>query len=323
MIIIVMILSACSKPAAQISTLTSISTGTLRPYPTDTITPTSAPDDYKSPTSSPTITPTTTPVYYNVRENDDMFGIALRYGISLEALKTANPTVNPYFMGIGTVLLIPITPQAGASATPTRMLSPTATALYSKQHDPICYPDGLEGLYCFILIENNNLTPVENVGGILTLQDNNSGQNIQVSGIMPLNLLPAESAVPIVVYIPAPVPEDYDLFFVVDTFFPVKVDDTRYITLSINQVKYQFSENQRIAQVTGLITNPDELRPASLVWILAVAYNDQGEVVGVRRWESQSELKPNETRNFSLTVYSMDEEIERIELIVEAQARNP
>src|SRR5690606_27204006 len=79
-------------------------TNTALPLPSDTPAPATA-----TPTLTPSPTPTGTPVYYQVDADDDMFGISLRYGISLDALMTANPSVIPYAMGVGTLLLIPIT----------------------------------------------------------------------------------------------------------------------------------------------------------------------------------------------------------------------
>ena len=64
-----------------------------------------------------------------------MFGISLWYGISLEALKTANPTVNPYAMGVGTVLLIPLTPEAGSTPRPTPEFYPDTHAPVFR-HEP-------------------------------------------------------------------------------------------------------------------------------------------------------------------------------------------
>lgn len=53
------------------------------PLPTNTLAPT--------PTLAPTLTPTPAPVTYTVTDQDDMFGVSLRFGVSLDALKAANP----------------------------------------------------------------------------------------------------------------------------------------------------------------------------------------------------------------------------------------
>jgi hypothetical protein len=257
-------------------------------------------------------------VYYTVRENDDMFGISLWYGISLEALQTANPTVNPLFMSVGTVLLIPVTPQA-ATPMPALQTSPTAQSLLSRVYEPVCYSDSTGGLTCFILVENDTKNNLENVGGTLTLKPSGNSNEIRVSGIMPVNILPAGSRLPIVTYIPGPIPDDFSVSFIVDVVFPVAKDDARYIDTSIKDVDFAYSSGKKIATITGEISLVDSRQLAQRVWILAVGYDGSGNVVGIRRWEAQKSLSPRDAQNFSFTLYSLGPTIETIELFAEAQ----
>ncbi len=325
LIIICVLLAAGCAPQAMPATPTPGVTrvGTLRPYPSDTPSPTLPPTDYVSPTPSPTITPTPTPVYYTVKGSDDMFGIALRYGISLEALKTANPTVLPNFMGEGTMLLIPITPQAAVSPSPTVMLTLTPTPLYSKLHEPVCYADGTGGLTCFILVENNTGTDLENVGGVLTLIDTKTGETIQQVGIMSLNLLRKGTVQPILVYLDAPIPEEYTLSFLVDVVFPVPAEDTRYLNASITAEQINYNPDQTAATLSGKLQLVEDGKTAGSLWVLAVAYDSDDKVVGMRRWESAAPLKSGSQMDFRMTVYSMADPIERVDLLTEARSLTP
>lgn len=317
-------LAACStQPLTPTPTPGRTLEGTLRPYPTDTITPSPIPTGYVTPTLSPTHTPTLTPVYYTVQEKDDMFGIAWRYGISVEALKTANPSVIPEWMGVGTVLLIPLTPQAASSTSPTLTFTPTPTALYSKVHDPACYPDGIGGLTCFILVENRTEKDLENVGGVLTLRDTQSGETIQQNGIMLLNLLRANTAQPIFLRLEGPIPEQYTLSFEVDVIFPVPENDDRYLELTLSDVRIDYSQDQRSAEVTGSLQLLAEDQTSDLIWVLAVAYDANERVVGIRRYEAPQPLSSGESLAFSFFVYSMHGSIERVDLLTEARPLTP
>lgn len=317
-------LTSCSpQPVISTSTFDFIAEGTLRPYPSDTPTQTPLPTGFLSPTPSPTITPTWTPIYYNVTDNDDMFGIALRYGISLEALKTANPTVNPYAMGIGTVLLIPLTPKPETTPLPTVAFTPTPTPLYSKLYQPQCYQDALGGLTCFIQVENGFPSDLENVGGLLVMTDTKTGEQRSEIAIMPLNLLKSGTTLPMLAYFKAPLPEKYTLTFDVDIILPVPPDDMRYLETQIIDQQITFGTNNLSAKVNGKIELIDGSKAARSVWILAVAYNADGDVLGLRRWESPGAVSTNTSTSFDITVYSLGSEIDRISLYTEAKVELP
>lgn len=304
------------QPTAEITLA-----GTLRPYPSDTPTPTSIPTDFVSPSPVPSATPTPTPIYYSVQEKDDMYGIAFRFGISPDVLMTANPTVNPRFMGVGTLLLIPITPQADTATTPTPALTPTPAYPFSKLHDPVCYPDGSCGLYCFILVENNTDQAFENVSGTITLFDEESNTNLSEFAIMPLNILPVQTSLPMIAHFAAPVPEAYSLEFSVDVVLPVPDNDTRYIEAIIDPKSITVSQDGRTATISGQVGLADQQASAESIWILAVAYDGDGQVVGLRRWEAQAELKPSGNQSFQMTLYSLGQAIEQVELNTEARPK--
>jgi LysM repeat protein len=88
--------------------------GGATPTPAPTEVPTPAPTDIfvesPEPTVAPSDKPTASPVAgkrYTVKAGDTMWAIAQKYGITLAALKAANPKVNPQAMRVGTVLVIP------------------------------------------------------------------------------------------------------------------------------------------------------------------------------------------------------------------------
>ncbi len=142
-------------------------------------------------------TPTPTNVYYEVQANDDMGGIAYYYGISVADLMTANPDIDPRAMTVGMQLLIPITPTPPPTATPTfgkRSDNIRSDRRSGNPAAPDCYLDALGGMWCFVLYENNSERALENVSAIITLGEGEGA--LQETAIMPLNLLPAGTALP-------------------------------------------------------------------------------------------------------------------------------
>jgi LysM repeat protein len=86
--------------------------GGASPTPPPTSEPTPAPTDIFVESPEPTAVPTEAPTpgagqTYTVKQGDTMWGISQKLGISLAALKAANPTIDPTKMRVGTVLVIP------------------------------------------------------------------------------------------------------------------------------------------------------------------------------------------------------------------------
>ena len=315
------ILAGCSTSLPTISTARPQLTGTLRPFPSQTFTPEHPPT--ATPTQTPTPTPTPTPLYYSVGEEDDMFGIALRYGISLEALKTANPDVNPYFMGVGTQLLIPITPTPIAATPTPHMPQPTAeatsTAVLSLQTD--CYRDAAGGVICFVLAQNLSEKPIENPTALVTLSGVSTEYSQTQTAILPLNLLPAGAALPLVTYFQAPTPDQFTATAQADFWLPVPEEDTRYLEISLADLQTEIMEDSRSAEIRGQVALADPTKQPGAIWLLATAFTQDGRVAGIRRWEAPQPILASQSIPFNFTVYSMGPEIVRVE--VSAEARTP
>jgi LysM repeat protein len=314
-------LAGCTAGDVSLPTIVPLPTDTplvaLTPsatlLPTNTLAP--------SPTPSPTLTPTPEPVTYTVTENDDMFGVALRYGISLDALKAANPTVIPNMMSVGTVLIIPITPtppptndgQDSPTQTPDP-LSPLKLAMA-----PICYQDALGGAYCFAQLENTSDSPVENPSVRFTLSG--AGSALEMDGILPLNILPAHQTMPVVAYFSAPIPEDFEVRAQITDWLPVMPDDARYLEAEITSEPPIIAEGANFAEVAGVVEVSQGA--ADYVWVLGVIYDLDGQVLGLRRWEAEVPLSAGSSIPFTIRIYAMQGEIAELLLFVEAHANIP
>lgn len=249
-----------------------------------------------------------------------MYSIAFLYGISPQQLMTANPDVNPRAMIVGTELLVPVTPtppQAAPTPTPTVALSPTPTPRYCTLHTPDCYSDALGGLWCFVLIENSEDGALENVSALITLGEGDSAR--QEISIMPLNLLPAGKALPLVAYFQPPVTEDTPVSAEVDFLLPVMADDQRYLSVDILETSVGKNQDGRVATVSGTLSLSANQPDAEYVWISLTAFDAAGKIVAVRRWEQAAGMAAGSALSFTTTLYSLADAIDRVDLIVEAQ----
>ena len=61
---------------------------------------------------------------YTVKDGDTLAGIASRFGVSLEDLRAANPSIDASKISVGQVLKLPVSPDAATAASPTPAAPP-------------------------------------------------------------------------------------------------------------------------------------------------------------------------------------------------------
>ena len=303
--------AAACRPQTPPPTVTPAPTGALTPYTTPT--PTQTPAGPGTATPTPLPTPTPTPLTYKVVKGDDMFGIALRFGVSVAALKTANPTVNPYFLSIGTILTIP---QPTPAPGPSRAPQPSPTPLPIRASEVHCYPAADGGLWCLAAVTNIQSAPVENVSASIVLLDS-AGAQTSLPASAALNLLPAGKTLPLEAYFPPPIPAAYTAGIQNLDALPLG-DPGRYLPAAAEHVNTTISERGLSARLSGDVTLPTDSAPAEQVWLVAAAYDAAGAPVGLRKWESNTPLAAGGRLPFSLDVYSLGPEISKVDLFVEA-----
>jgi LysM repeat protein len=302
-------LAACGGSGAQV---TPEATLTLLYYHTPT--PTSAesvPTLAVEPTKAPKAT--ATPFVYTVVQNDTLSGIASRFGVTLEDLLAVNPNVDPNAMVIGTQLIIP------GKEGETVSLQPAATSVPVKQFELRCYSTSAGGMWCFWLVQNDSGQPVENLAANITLYDQAGKPLRSETALGPLNLLRKGDQMPLVVYFTPPVPDWAEARADLQTSLPVSNVGQRYLAAEVEDLQVTVSEDGLWAQVTGGVRLEDGEAQASLVWVLATAYDAEGHVVGVRRWENEQGINAGKKRDFTINVYSLGPNIDYVELLVEAR----
>jgi len=290
-------------------------------------------------TESPTLTPTNTqtptpaPVTWTVGKGDELMAIAFYYGITLDELLAANPSVTPNWMSVGTILQIPVTPTPLPTATATPAPTNTAQILQTQtatpsgplelQGEPSCYQNPLGELNCLVLIKNQGEETLENPSVSFRITSPKSDYESELVVFAPLNLLQPGSSLPILASFPAPVPENYDVKAEIDYWLPTMPDDDRYAETEILDSNIQLSEDDAIAYVNGKISVDSAYREIASLWLLAVAFDQDGNPVGFRRWEASLPIDNVEAIAFITIVYSLGPDIDRVELMAEARFQTP
>lgn len=318
-------LAACSPGSSTptpTQTAAATRSGDLTAYIPQRPTATPQPSDLSSPTPLPS--PTPTPRKHIVKQGDDLFGISLFYGVPLEEIIAANPTVNPRAMSIGTELIIPpaLTPQPTDASQPAN-IQQTPTPLPVETGPLRCTPAQDGGIWCFQLVRNPNERPLESLTGIFRLS-NSSGIIFSQTAFLPLDTLPPGSALPLSSYfapvVAANLGRDFRAGGEVISALP-NPDDGRYINSRVENQKVMISASGLSAVVTFDVLLDQQEAVAGRVWAAATAYDSGGNVVGVRRWGKQGKnlLKSGQALPVEMHIYSVSGPISRVEVISEAR----
>jgi LysM repeat protein len=256
-------------------------------------------------TQVPSFTPT--PISYLIVEGDTLLGIAERNALSLDSLLLANPGVDARFLSVGQELFLPI------GQNDSDGVEAQTTAVPLNVEDVNCFPSAAGELWCFMLVENQFDNSVENIQGKINLFSGDDEVVDQADAFPLINKLDRGKQLPLMAFWEeGPVNWASASGELVSTF-SIDGGSDRYVNLSLIESQIEIIDDGAWAQVSGKIQIMDDIE-ANLIWVLAVAYDGDGQVVGVRRWEGTSaEL------NFELQVYSLGSEIEEVDLLVEGR----
>jgi len=174
---------------------------------------------------------------------------------------------------------------------------------------PNCYPLVSGGTWCFLSLYNGTGEDVESVAASIRLHDEQGHLVAEKTAFLPLDRLPAETRGALFVYFPE-ISTEVTAYAHLLSALPAP-EGTQYPPVSLQNVFTEIAWDGKSAEVQGKAVVSGEF---SRLWVLASAYDAEGNLVGVRRWESavgESE--------FHLTVASLGHAIETVLLSAEAK----
>jgi LysM repeat protein len=256
--------------------------------------------------------PSPTPFTYTVRRGDTISSIALKFGVSMDDLQAANPEISPNAMSVGQVLNIPSNPE-----NPSGEPIPTPVPFTIQQIE--CYPTADKGMWCFVLAHNDFSDFMENVSAQVTLVDVNNTTIASQTALLPLNILPPNTSLPLAVFFSPEIPFNAKPQVQVLTAIRLLPSDERYLPATINNTLIQVNANGHSARVNGMVWLPGNAKSASQIWVAGTAYDEAGRVVGLRKWESTAHLSAGGNLPFDFMVSSIGGKIAQVEFAVEAR----
>jgi LysM repeat protein len=257
-----------------------------------------------------TPTPTPTPVVYSIARGDTLSKIAQQFGISVESLLAANPGIQPSQLSVGQTLTIP-------SSTENPVAGPLSTPVPAELGSVTCF-QSVGGLTCLAPVHNSNAEALENVKVEITIFDENGQLIGRQEGALPLDILRPDQTLPASAYFPGIPSANYALSRLLASTL-LAVGDKRYIEALLKDTLVSIDWNGNSAQITGQVGLAEGEQYAQSIWVVAVAYDSSGQIVGFRRWDWKGSMKPGEFQSFTLSVYSEGPAIDHIDLQVEAR----
>ncbi len=311
LLVVAVLFGGCSPRETPVPPTPTATWPAPRPYRTATPTVTSTPPPW--PTGTPAL-PTPTPLYYTVREGDTLLGLALRFGIPLEALQKANPGLNPNAMPVGATVVIPLDPTYMPQLpTPT----PPATVVLSRAW---CYPAGDGGAWCFALVRNLSAEVRLHVAARLQVLLWGDGTTPYLRQALMRSLalhLPPGQTLPLVAYLEPPWARQWE----------TRADLWRALPLGAEAYAERFAAVRWQARVAawgpGRTWARLELRwqmdePAA--WVRAVAWglDARGRPAAARAWTWEGPWTGPEEAQAELYLYTAGPPLDQVAVFVEA-----
>ncbi len=295
-------LAACAQTPAS----TFVPTPLLLRLPAATATPpvviTAAPIPDATPVIIASPTATATPVTHVVAAGETMLGIAINFGVSLEALQAANPTVEARFLSIGTVVVIP-PPEGGLAAAATNLAPPPPAPVQVRQ--PVCYPTGSGSLYCLVEARNPNNLPLDGVSVRFILAGSDGLPFASQNAFGELDWIPPGGALPLAAlfslgpgqHVAATGLELQSAILVTEP-----LSSTQTVLLDVSAPPGVVSEGRWA--VAGSVHNPSSL-PLPQAWLLLSVYDAGGHLIGFRKQAVPNGIGAGETRQFTINSDSL------------------
>jgi LysM repeat protein len=256
-------------------------------------------------------TPSATPVTHIVQRGETLIGIAVKYGVSLDALQQANPTVSARFLSVGATLIIPVSEDSAvirAASAPT----PMPVMLDA----PACYPQATGALVCLVAARNPGELALEAVSARVTLAGADGLPLAEAVAVPALDVLLPGGTIPLIARFAPPLAGHAAVGVTPLTAYPLADVASRVVPLTvrtddITAGPQQWTARGQVVNETGAIAA--HIRLALVLWAEA------GTVAGVRQLDWAEALLPGEARAFMLTASSAGAKVVRAEVLVEGQ----
>lgn len=283
-LLLALLLSACQSVVTPPPTATALPAGA----PTRRATATLVPGGYLTPippTATLTPSPSPTLVVHVVAQGDTLFGIALDYGVSVDALVQANGLDLSQYLRIGQTLIIPLGVEAenadvGMAASVGHVILATPTPLPLEILGATLYQTPVGGVWCMGEVRNTTGGPVTNIQVQVTLVASDGTPLATQMTLAAADYLPADGRAPFAVLFKAPPTGYADARVSLLRGEMVSAITAGFTPLEVRQTAGAVSGPQY--RVTGVLVNTAG-DTVNRIAVVVTLYDRDGKVIGYRQ----------------------------------------
>ncbi len=168
------------------------------------------------------------------------------------------------------------------------------------------------------MVTNNYLQPMEGVSGVIKLVAQDGSEITNRVAYTPLKTLLPGDAMPMMVYFLPKISQEFLPQLTEVSALLVDMDESGNILVTNMSKEVNISPRGTSASITGSISIPSDGIEIKRISVLAIAYSDNSDVVGVRRKDEMGAFKPGEKIFYEVTVFSLGSPISKVDVLVEA-----
>ncbi|MGC9467811.1 MAG: LysM peptidoglycan-binding domain-containing protein [Anaerolineae bacterium] len=251
-------------------------------------TPTIALEIYLTPIPpTPTFTPspTPTPVIHIVEQGDTLFGVALEYGVTVDALLRANLLNEEDYLRIGQSLIIPFEEEEdlaeGEMQVPTgNVILPTPTPLPLSIAGVARYQTPVGGIWCMGEVVNTTGEAITNLQVEVVLLAPDESPLMTSRTLAAADYLSPEARAPFSLLFRNPPEGVSDVQVRLIRGEPISPITAGFVPLSVVDAEGAVSGPQY--RVRGRVLN-ESAQVLTRLSVVATIYNDEGKVIGYRQ----------------------------------------
>lgn len=237
------------------------------------------------PTPTFTPSPTPTPVMHLVESGDTLFGISLEYGITLDALLSANGLDVDDYLRIGQGLIIPLDTESESvavegSVPASILLLPTPTPLPLETSGLSFYRTTMGDIWCMGEVVNTTANPVTDLQLQVTLVDGLGTPLVSGVTLAAADYLPGGARAPFAILFREPPPEASDMSVALLRAESIGAITAGFVPLTVSGLEGGVSGPQY--RVTGRLLN-DSGGAVERATVVVTLYDDEGRVIGYRQ----------------------------------------